>query len=84
MGLTKKNLQGKQFKIIVNTQEKFWKEDTITFEQLAALAFPKAKDLLYSMTYHKGEHNVDGILSPHNSVKVVEGMIFNIALTNNA
>ena len=72
--------------IIVNTREKRWNKKAISYEQVVVLAFGTCSehpDTVYTVTYTKGpEHKRDGSLVKGQSVKVKNGMIFNVSQTN--
>ena len=74
----------KEYNIVVNGSNKIWNEKEITFDQVVILAFgnidPNAR---YTMTYKRGHGNKpEGTMAPGDSVKVKEGMIFNVTPTN--
>lgn len=74
----------KDYNIIVNGSTKVWGEKEIAFDQVVVLAFgkidPKSR---YTMTYERGQGNKPrGTMAPGDSVKVKEGMIFNVTQTN--
>ena len=72
--------------IIVNAREKTWTEKEISFEQVVKLAFPTpppGENIVYTVTYRKGEgHKPEGTLTQGESVKVKDGMIFNVTATD--
>lgn len=72
--------------IIVNTREKRWNRKDISYKQVVELAFGSYldnPDTVYTVTYTKGpEHKRDGSLVKGQSVKVKNGMIFNVSQTN--
>lgn len=72
--------------IIVNGQQKHVKAKSLTFEQLVALAFnpvPTGPNILFTITYECGPHqNPEGTLMPSGTVKIKEGMIFNVTATD--
>lgn len=71
--------------IIVEGTPHEWPKDEITHEQLVTLEVPdysQHPDITYNVKYKKGHGNKpEGILSPGASVKVKEGMIFNVSET---
>jgi Multiubiquitin len=77
---------GHQVTIIVNAREKKWTEKEISFEQVVKLAFPTpqpGENIVYTVTYRKGEgRKPDGTLTEGESVKVKDGMIFNVTATD--
>jgi hypothetical protein len=72
--------------IIINGRPKVVEKERITFEEIVLLAFPNATfgpDIEYTITYTKGHYdNHEGTLTAGHSVKVKEGMIFNVTETN--
>jgi hypothetical protein len=77
---------GHQVTIIVNAREKKWTEDTISFDQVVKLAFPTpppSENIVYTVTYRRGGgHKPEGTLTEGESVKVKDGMIFNVTATD--
>jgi hypothetical protein len=75
-----------QVTIIVNAREKKWTEKGISFEQVVKLAFPTSppgENIVYTVTYRNGEgHKPEGTLTEGESVKVKDGMIFNVTATD--
>jgi hypothetical protein len=71
--------------IIVNGTPHEWQKGEITYAEVVTLEFPdypQHPEITYSVTYKKGHGNKpEGILSPGGSVKVKEGMIFNVSQT---
>lgn len=77
----------KELTIIVNGREKPIRRDQeMTFDQLVALAFdnpPTGKFICFTITYRRGpEDNPEGILAEAEIVKLKDGMIFNVTLTD--
>lgn len=75
----------KEVVIIVNGREKKFPKVEISFAEVVALAFdtPPSNDTLYTVTYKKGHGNKpEGTLVEGQSVKVKDGMIFNVTATN--
>lgn len=73
--------------IIVNGRQKKWpKNDDITFEQVVRLAFenpPSGDDIQFTVQYTRGHGNKPaGTLLEGQSVKVKDGMIFDVTATN--
>lgn len=71
--------------IIVNTREKTWTEKKISYEQVVELAFgsySEDENIVYTVTYKKGEEKHEGSLVSGQSVPVKGGMIFNVTKTN--
>lgn len=79
------NGQDKTVTIIVNGQRKEVKKEKISFEELVVLAFGSmgGGNTIYTITYRKGEvPKHEGSLVAGESVKVKEGMIFNVTPTD--
>jgi len=72
--------------IIVNGRQKTYAEKEISFEQVVELAFPNhhtEPEFEYTVTYSKGhDDKKEGTLTAGHSVKVKDGMIFNVTETN--
>lgn len=72
--------------IIVNAQQKTVSTRTLSFDELVALAFdpiPVGPNILFTITYRKGPHaNQQGELAQGATVKIKEGMIFNVTYTD--
>ena len=70
--------------IVVGTPHE-WLLPAITYTEVVTLfdpTYPQHPETTYSVTYKKGlHHKPDGILSPGASVKVREGMEFNVSST---
>lgn len=71
--------------IIVEGTPHEWLKRSITYAEVVTLldpSFPQHPEVTYSVTYHRGPaHHHEGILSPGDSVKVKEGMVFNVSRT---
>lgn len=76
----------KEVKIIVNTREKTWNKKEISYEEVVTLAFGNPsndENVVYTVTYSKGpDSHKEGSLVKGDSVKVKDGMIFNVTQTN--
>jgi hypothetical protein len=78
----------KEYKIslIVNGRPKLWIENTITFEQLAVLAFgtyDPNPNRVYTVVYDRGPHeNREGSMVRGEKVIVKNKMIFNVTATD--
>lgn len=72
--------------IIVNTKEHRVEKDEISYEEVVKLAYPTATfdnpDISYIVNYKRGHGDKEGSLTKGHSVKVKEGMIFNVTETN--
>lgn len=60
-------------------------KDEITYVELVTLAdhqYPQHPETTYSVTYKRGQGNKpEGTLSPGGTVRVKEGMVFNVSRT---
>jgi hypothetical protein len=77
--------QNKEITIIVNAREKRVVGKGISFEEVVKFAFgsyDQNPDIVYSVSYSKGEEKKEGTMTPGSSVKVKEGMNFNVTKTN--
>jgi multiubiquitin len=79
--------QTKEVTIIVNGRQKVVEKTALSFNEIVLLAYPNAQlenpDFEYKVTYTKGHsENQEGTLVKGKSVKVKEGMIFNVSETN--
>ncbi len=76
----------KSFTVIVNGREKTVTANELTFNQVVALAFdnpPTGPNIEFTITYRRGEgHKPEGTLAEGGSVKVKDGMIFNVTPTD--
>lgn len=75
----------KEVTIIVNGREKQFPKEEISFAEVVALAFDTqpSNDTLYTVTYKRGHGSKpEGTLVEGQSVKVKDGMIFNVTATN--
>ena len=76
----------KEVTIIVNTREKIWNKQEISYQEVVVLAFDSYsdnEDIVYTVTYSKGsESHHEGSMVKGSSVKVKKGMIFNVTQTN--
>jgi hypothetical protein len=72
--------------IIVNGREKTVEKGVLTFDQLVALAFenpPTGPFICFTITYRRGQGNKpEGTLAEGESVKIKDGMIFNVTATD--
>ncbi len=72
-------------KIVVNGRARVVNADEISFAEVVALAenLPTGENVMYTITYRRGHGNKpEGTLTEGNSVKVKEGMIFNVRATD--
>lgn len=76
----------KEFTIVVNGREMKVAQQEISFTALVGLAFngqPSTGNTIYTITYRRGEGNKpEGTLVDGESVKVKNGMIFNVTATD--
>jgi hypothetical protein len=73
----------KEVTIIVNGREKKVAKDDISFAEVVALAnLPSNPNTIFTVTYRRGECNKEGTLVEGETVKVKEGMIFNVTATD--
>lgn len=72
--------------IVVNGRRREWNEDRISFEQVVALAYPnppKGSNIEYTISYRRAHGNKpEGTLKAGESVKVKDGMIFDVTATD--
>lgn len=72
--------------IIVNARPKTVEKDEITFEEIIRLAYdnpPTGENWVFTVTYHRGHGNKpEGSLVPGGTVKVKDGMVFNVTATD--
>jgi len=78
--------QVKHFDIFVNGRKKVVTTRELSFNQVVALAFepvPTGPNIMFTITYRHGPHaNPEGNLLEGGTVKVREGMVFNVTATN--
>jgi hypothetical protein len=71
--------------IIVEGTKHEWPKDEISYAEVVTLEvpdYPQHPEITYSVTYKRGQGNKpEGTLAPGASVKVKEGMIFNVSET---
>lgn len=76
----------KEFTIYVNTRPKVVHERELTFDQVVDLAYnprPTGENIVFTITYRRGpDHQKEGNLYEGESVKIKEGMIFDVAHTD--
>ena len=76
----------KVYKIIVNGRKREVSTKTLSFEQVVALAFdpvPVGPNVQFSVTYRKGPRkNHEGTLTEGETVRIKDGMIFDVSETN--
>ena len=76
----------KDFTIIVNGRQKVVTAKEMSFREIVALAFdspPTGPNIVFAVTYRRGEGNKpEGTLVEGETVKIKEGMIFNVTATD--
>jgi hypothetical protein len=76
----------KEYKIIVNGREKTVTEKELSFDDIVALAFdnpPTGPNIVFTITYRRGHGNKpEGSLVEGETVKIKDGMIFNVTATD--
>jgi hypothetical protein len=76
----------KEITIIVNGRKKEETADELSFDQVVALAFnpvPTGPNIMFTITYRHGPHeNPDGSLLEGGTVKIKNGMVFNVTPTD--
>ena len=79
------NEKKKTVTIVVEGTEHEWHKDDISYAQVVTLEVPdyaQHSEITYSVRYKRGQGNKpEGTLAPGASVKVKEGMIFNVSET---
>jgi hypothetical protein len=78
--------QDESVNIIVNTISKPWSEKRISYKDVIILAFGSYSEdprISYTVDYFKGEKDKEeGSITKGDTVKVKEGMIFNVTQTD--
>ena len=75
----------KEVTIIVNGRSKTITQKELTFDEVVTLAFgpPNYETSVYTVTYQKGDgHKPTGSLVQSQSVKIKDGMIFDVLRTD--
>ncbi len=76
----------KVYKIIVNGRQKEVSTKTLSFDQVVALAFnpvPSGPNVQFTVTYRKGPRkNHEGSMTEGETVRIKDGMIFDVTETN--
>ena len=79
-------MNDKSIAIIVNAREKEWdKQEEISYQDVIKLAFGEYienENIEYTVAYSRAHGNKNGTLTKGESVKVKEGMVFNINKTD--
>ena len=72
--------------VVVNGRERIVEAHDLTFADVAALAFdpvPSGPNILITVTYRRGHGNKpEGSMVDGDTIKVKEGMIFNVSVTD--
>ena len=75
-----------EFKIIVNGREKIVHQKQLSYIEVVKLAFENPvfnESIVYTVTYKKGpEHHSEGTMVEGDTVKIKNGMIFNVTRTD--
>jgi len=75
----------KTYTVIVNARERTVDTDELTFDQVVHLAFdepPTGENVQITVLYRRGHGNKEGTLVAGQSVKVKNGMVFDVTATN--
>lgn len=76
----------KEYTIIVNGRPKVVTKKELSFAEIVALAFdnpPQGPNIVITVTYRRGEGNKpEGSLVEGETVRIKEGMIFNVTATD--
>lgn len=80
------NGRDKDFTIIVNGRKKTVEKQHVSYEEMVKLAFdtpPTGVNIVFTIVFREGPHNnSSGTLKPGKSVKVQDGMIFDVTATD--
>lgn len=78
--------EGQTVTIVVNGQQKTVEKEDLIFDDVVALAFdpvPTGENMMFTITYRRGHGNKpEGTLTEGESVKVKEGMLFDVTATD--
>lgn len=76
----------KSITIIVNGRQRVVSTKELSFAQVVALAFdapPTSQNIVFTVTYRRGEGNKpEGTMVEGDVVKVKDGMVFNVTATD--
>ncbi|MFD5013704.1 multiubiquitin domain-containing protein [Streptomyces chartreusis] len=76
----------RMYKIVVNAQEKAVHTDTLSFEEVARLAFdpvPMGPTVLITVSFrHAHQMPAQGTLTAGHSVRIKNGTVFNVTATD--
>jgi hypothetical protein len=71
------------FFVIVNGQKKMVTKKLLSYDEVVSLAFAPQPNFQYTITYRKGPHsNREGTLVEGRTIKIRNGMVFNVTATN--
>ena len=80
------NKMDQTFTIFVNGRKKVVNSMELSFSEIVALAFenpPSGPNIIFTITYRRGPRpNPEGTLVEGESVKIKNGMIFNVTATD--
>lgn len=83
---TEGNGQSKEYNIIVKGRKKVVTSKVLTFDEVIALAFdnpPTGPNIEFTVTYRRGHGDKpEGSMVKGDTVKVKEGMVFNVTATD--
>lgn len=78
--------QNKPVSIVVNGRQKTVTKGAVSFEEILGLAFdplPSGPNWVFTMTFRRGTGNKpEGTLRPGETVRVKEGMVFDVTATD--
>lgn len=75
----------KEVTITVNAREKKWNKKEISYKEVIELAFGEyieSETIDYTVAYSRAHDDKNGTLTKEESVKVKEGMVFNVNKTD--
>ena len=77
----------KGYEIIVNTRPKTVESESLTYEEVVALAFepdqpPRGDGIVITVKYRMGPRGSKGSLVRGQQTKIADGMIFNVRVTD--
>jgi hypothetical protein len=74
----------KEVRIFINTREFVVPKTKLSYQDLVDMAYPgdvPGPDKVYEITY-SNEHGPDGSVGVGGEIKLKEGMVFNVGITN--
>lgn len=75
---------GKNYEIVVNGQQEFVADKTVSYDQVVSFAYPTppSADAVITVTYRGAQKPKEGSLKPGGTVEVKkEGAVFNVTST---